>query len=340
MIFRSRAPLRIGLAGGGTDVSPYSDIYGGAVINAAIAHFACAEIEWLDEPLLILQSDDRNIKFQSSLNVQLPVNGELDLLRGMYNRILKDYGPFRRGFRLSTTVDAPLGSGLGTSSTLMVAIAGAFRQMLSLQMDNRQLAQLAYEVERIELGFAGGKQDQYAAVHGGLNYMEFLQDGQVLVKPLLIRHENLKKLEKNLVLYYSALDRNSATIINEQRQNVLDQNQSSIDAMHALKEQSKMMYEALMHGRIDDVGAILDFGFIHKKKMANHISNLVMDSIYAAALQAGATGGKVSGAGGGGFMIFYCPGNTRDKVCNALHNFGGYIKPFTFSSRGLTTWQE
>jgi D-glycero-alpha-D-manno-heptose-7-phosphate kinase len=258
----------------------------------------------------------------------------------MYNRILREYGPFNRGFRLSTTVDAPLGSGLGTSSTLMVAIAGAVRQMLSLQMDNRQLAHFAYEVERIELGFAGGKQDQYAAVHGGLNYMEFLMDGEVVVKPILIRSEHLQKLENNLVLYYSALDRNSTTIINEQRQNVYHQNQPAIDAMHALKEQSKMMYEALMQGRIDDIGSILDFGFKHKKRMANHISNPVMDSIYDAALNAGATGGKVSGAGGGGFMIFYCPADTREKVCHALHNFGGYIKPFTFSLQGLTTWQE
>jgi D-glycero-alpha-D-manno-heptose-7-phosphate kinase len=340
MIFRSRAPLRIGLAGGGTDVSPYSELYGGAVINTAISHFACADIETIDQKVFIIHSTDGNILLETPLNKTLPVDGTLDLVKGMYNRILKDYGPFDNGIRLSVTVDAPLGSGLGTSSTLMVALAGAFRQMLSFSMDNGQLAQFAYEVERIDLGFAGGKQDQYAAVFGGFNFMEFLPGDKTIVTPLQISSENIRQLENNLVLYYSSLNRDSSSIISEQQQNVVQQNLVSIEAMHALKTQSKMMLTALTAGQLDEVGKILDFGFRNKKNMARNISNPLLDSIYEAALSAGATGGKISGAGGGGFMIFYCPDGTRSTVCEALHNFDGYVKPFTFSLPGLTAWTE
>ena len=340
MVFRSKAPLRIGLAGGGTDVSPYSEIYGGAVINAAISHFAFANIELLQEKKVFLYSSDRNAGFQAPLNEILPINGSLDLLKGMYNRILREYGPFEQGFRLTTAVEAPLGSGLGTSSTLMVSLAGVFKQMLRLTMDNYQLAHFAFEVERKDLSFTGGKQDQYAAAFGGLNYMEFLPGDRVIVEPVIISPDHLKTLENNLLLYYTSLNRDSSSIINEQQQNVLNNNQSSIEAMHALKEQSKIMHDALVSGHFQDIGMILDFGFANKKRMASHISNPLMDNIYTAARKAGSTGGKISGAGGGGFMIFYCPEGTRDKVCDALLKFGGYVKPFTFSNQGLTTWEE
>jgi D-glycero-alpha-D-manno-heptose-7-phosphate kinase len=207
-------------------------------------------------------------------------------------------------------------------------------------MDEHQLAHFAYEVERIDLGFSGGKQDQYAAVFGGLNYMEFLPGDKAIIKPLYMAPELLEKLEQNLVLYYTSLNRESSAIIREQQQNVQEQNMASIDAMHSLKIQSKMMLEAISSGRIDDIGEVLDFGFRHKRKMASNISNPLIDSIYTAAREAGATGGKISGAGGGGFMIFYCPAGTRSAVCEALHNFGGYIQPFTFSVPGLTAWEE
>ena len=331
--------MRIGLAGGGTDVDPYCEIYGGAVINAAISHYAFADIELLDSDQIILVSADRHVSFQSDINTPLNIDGSLDLLKGMYNKILRDYGNFSSGFRLSTTADAPLGSGLGTSSTLMVAITGAFRQMLSLSMRNEEIADFAYEVERNDLAFAGGKQDQYAAAFGGLNYMEFLPGNKTTVLPLKISDQSLKKLEDNLVLYYSSLSRESSSIIEEQQQNVLGNNQSSIDAMHSLKQQSGMMYDALITSRIDDIGPILDFGFQHKKKMASNISNPLLDNMYKEAMKAGSTGGKISGAGGGGFMIFYCPDDTRNLVCQALHKFGGYEKPFTFSSHGLQTWE-
>ena len=338
MIFRSKAPLRIGLAGGGTDVSPYSDMYGGAILNATISLSANASIELLDADEIIVETLDRNEQQRFELSTSLPINGQLDLLKGVYNRIQKDFPFPLRGFRLSTFVDAPAGSGLGTSSTLVVAILGAFVEMLKLPLGDYDIAHLAFQIEREDLQLAGGKQDQYAATFGGVNFMEFYADDKVIVNPLRIRPEYMHELGNNLVLYFTASSRESAHIIKEQVKNVNEKNEKSIDAMHQLKEQSRMMKEALLKGRLHEFGEILDFGFQQKRKMAHNISNSMIEDIYNAAKSAGATGGKISGAGGGGFMIFYCPGNTRYAVIDTLKTFGGEVKNYLFTRYGLTTW--
>jgi D-glycero-alpha-D-manno-heptose-7-phosphate kinase len=338
MIYRSKAPLRIGLAGGGTDVSPYCDLYGGAILNATISLYAYATIEPLSAQQIIIEALDRNESVSYDVAEELPIDGILDLATGAYNHIVKKYGPVPSGFKLTTVVDAPAGSGLGSSSTLMVAILGVFSEWLNLPLGEYDIAQMAYEVERVELAMAGGKQDQYAATFGGVNFMEFYKDNKVIVNPLRIKHEYLYELENNLLLYFTATSRLSSTIIEAQSQNVKDKNQSSIDAMHHLKEQAVMMKEALLKGNIHEIGGILDFGFRYKKQMAKGISNDAMDEIYETALKAGATGGKVSGAGGGGFMMFYCPANTRYAVKKALQHFGGDFSPYQFTERGLFTW--
>jgi D-glycero-alpha-D-manno-heptose-7-phosphate kinase len=338
MIYRSRAPLRIGLAGGGTDVSPYSNTFGGAILNATIAHYAHATIEPITENGIILKAFDLKQEQRFEWASQLPINGKLDLLKGVYNRIQKDYGLPLTNFCLSTYVDAPAGSGLGTSSTLVVAIIGAFAEMLKLPLGEYDIAHYAYDIERNDLGLEGGRQDQYAATFGGVNFMEFSNADNVIVNPLRIKQEYLNELEHNLVLYYTDKTRESANIIREQQQNVLNNNNVSIAAMHQLKEQAHMMKEALLKGRLHEIGEVLDFGFEQKRKMATHISNSFIEDIYASAKKAGATGGKISGAGGGGFMIFYCPGNTRYKVIDSLNNFGGEVKPYRFTKHGLISW--
>ena len=238
---------------------------------------------------------------------------------------------------MSTFVDAPAGSGLGTSSTLVVSILGAFVEWLKLPLGEYDIAKLAYEIERVDLNMAGGKQDQYAATFGGINFMEFSGDN-VIVNPLRIRHRITDELAHNLVLYYTETSRLSSKIIEAQTQNVKANNQQSIEAMHKLKEQSVMMKEALLKGEINKIGSILDFGWKYKKKMASGITNPLLDDIYAAAIEAGATGGKVSGAGGGGFMFFYCPGVNRYQVIDALKRFGGQAKRYEFTDEGLKTW--
>lgn len=338
MIYRSKAPLRIGLAGGGTDVSPYCDEYGGAILNATISLYAYATIELLPEPVIQLQAVDRGEREELVLSDELPLSGRLDLAKGIYNHIVREYGPIPSGFRLTTFVDAPAGSGLGTSSTLMVAILGAFVEWLRLPLGEYDIAHKAYLIERVELGMAGGKQDQYAATFGGVNFMEFYDKDTVIVNPLRVKQEYLYELENNLLLYFTATSRLSSTIIEAQSKNVTERNTKSIEAMHQLKEQARMMKEALLKGKVNEIGYILDYGFRYKKQTAQGISNNKMDELYETALQAGATGGKISGAGGGGFMMFYCPANKRYDVKEALSGFGGDFRSYQFTSHGLSGW--
>ncbi len=338
MIIRSKAPLRIGLAGGGTDVSPYSDLYGGIILNATISMYAHATIEPLDTPEIVLIAADRGETDILELAQVLSLDGGLILAKGIYNRIVADFGVIKSGFKLTTYVDAPAGSGLGTSSTLVVAILGAFVEWLGLPLGDYDIAHLAYVIEREDLKMAGGKQDQYAATFGGINLMEFYANDKVIVNPLRIKQEYLYELDNNLLLYYTSTSRESAHIIERQSANVHDKKESSIEAMHQLKYQAVMMKEALLKGELHSIGSILDFGFKHKKNMAQGISNSLMDAIYETALAHGATGGKISGAGGGGFMTFYCPGSTRYQVIDALSTFGGKIYNYHFTERGLTTW--
>jgi D-glycero-alpha-D-manno-heptose-7-phosphate kinase len=269
---------------------------------------------------------------------QLPVDGDHDLIKGIYNRIVRDYTRKPLSFELSTYVDAPPGSGLGTSSTLVVSILGAFSEWLNLPLGEYDLAHLAYEIERIDLQMAGGKQDQYAATFGGVNFMEFFRDDKVIVNPLRIRDKYLDELAHNLVLYHTETSRLSGTIIEEQQKNVVEGNEQSLEAMHRLREQAVMMKEAMLKGDLDRIGEILDFGWKFKKKMARGITNPRLDEIYDTAIRNGSLGGKVSGAGGGGFMFFYCPGNTRSDVIAALRQFGGQTKRYEFTNKGLTTW--
>ncbi len=338
MMIRSKAPLRLGLAGGGTDVAPFSELYGGAILNATISMYAYATIKPTNDGKIVLNSMDKREFYTLDGSPELEIDGHLDLHKGIYNRIVRDFSHKPLSFELSTYVDAPPGSGLGTSSTLVVAILGAFAEWLNLPMGEYDMAHLAFGIERIDLKMAGGKQDQYAATFGGVNFMEFYRDDNVIVNPLRIRDKYLDELAHNLVLYHTATSRLSSAIIEQQTKNVMAKNEKSLEAMHKLKEQALMMKEALLKGELDKIGEILDFGWKFKKNLAEGVSNPFIDEIYETAMKAGATGGKVSGAGGGGFIFFYCPGNNRFKVIESLEKFGGQAKRYEFTPKGLTTW--
>ncbi|MBR4714652.1 MAG: dehydrogenase [Bacteroidales bacterium] len=337
MTIRSKAPLRLGLAGGGTDVSPYSDIYGGAILNATVDMFAYTTIEPTDDGKVVFLAPDKHLREEYTNATEVDTDGFFVLHKGVYNRIVRQFTHHPLLLRIASFVDAPAGSGLGTSSTLVVSILGAFVEWLKLPLGEYDIARLAYEIERIDLGLAGGKQDQYAATFGGFNYMEFYKEN-VIVNPLRIRSQYQDELCHNLLLYYTDTSHVSADIIKEQQLNVKSQKNSSIESMHKLKEQSVQMKEVLLKGEIDRIGEILDFGWQHKKQMAKSISNPRIDAIYEAARKAGATGGKISGAGGGGFMFFYCPGLTRHAVADALAQFGGAVRRYEFTTEGLKTW--
>lgn len=338
MIIRCIAPLRIGFAGGGSDVSPYSDLFGGAVLNGTIDRYARVAIEPTDNGKITFVLADQVMEASFDALPELSPEGPFALAAGVYNRVVKDFAGRALSFRLTTSVDAPPGSGLGSSSTLVVALLGAFAEWLSIPSGEYDIAHLAYEIERIDLGLAGGKQDQYAATFGGFNFMEFGMDGRVIVNPLRIKQEVLNELANNLLLYNTSTSRLSATIIEAQQMNVRQGKQQSIEAMHAMKNHAFLMKKALLAGKIDEIGELLNYGWRYKKQMADGITNALLDKIYETALAAGATGGKISGAGGGGFMLFYCPGNTNFKVAEALKQFGGDVLRYSFTKEGMRSW--
>ncbi|MBQ6047643.1 MAG: dehydrogenase [Bacteroidales bacterium] len=338
MTIRSKAPLRLGLAGGGTDVSPYSDIYGGAILNATISMYAYTTIEPTNDGKVQFLAPDKNLCEVYENAMEVDTNGYFILHKGVYNRVVHQFTHKPLSLKIASFVDAPAGSGLGSSSTLVVSILGAYVEWLKLPLGEYDIARLAYEIERVDLGLAGGKQDQYAATFGGFNFMEFKGEN-VIVNPLRVRQRYIDELQHNLVLYYTDTSHVSADIIKEQQQNVNAGKSKSIESMHRLKEQSHKMKEVLLKGQVGEIGELLNFGWEYKKQMAQSVSNSRLDAIYDTAMAAGATGGKISGAGGGGFMFFYCPGLTRFAVREALREkFGGETKRYDFTSEGLKTW--
>lgn len=338
MIIRSKAPLRLGLAGGGTDVSPYSDQFGGAILNATIGMYAYATIKPKNDGKISFHAVDKKESHVYESSSVLPLDGNLDLIKGIYNRIVKDFAQKPLSFELTTFVDAPPGSGLGSSSTLVVAIVGAFVEWLKLPLGEYDIAHLAFSIEREDLKMAGGKQDQYAATFGGVNFMEFSANDKVIVNPLRIKETTLHELENNLILFFTETSRVSSDIIEKQRSNVTNKNEASISAMHNLKEQAQWMKESLLRGEVDKIGEILHYGWENKRQMAEGISNSMIDDIYNSAVKAGATGGKISGAGGGGFMIFYAPENNKYAVIESLNKLGGRVMRYTFTEIGMTSW--
>ena len=340
MLYRSKAPFRLGIAGGGTDVSPYSDLYGGAVLNVTIDRFAHATIRPTgDGKVRFVHINDR-IAREFDAAARIEPQDPLMLQCGIYNRIVAQYCDGKPlSFELTTQLDVPSGSGLGTSSTLVVAILGAFTEWLGLPLGKYDIARLAYEIERIDLGMAGGKQDQYAATFGGVNFMEFLDGDRVIVNPLSLPESTLNEWAMNTVLLYTNKRRESARIIEEQMANVKQRNTGSVEAMHKVKAEAFRIKKCLLQNNLRELGPALNTSWVNKKKMAGGISNDYIDRLYETALAAGATGGKISGAGGGGFMFFYCPGNTRYAVEEALNQLQiGEIYDFEFCKEGLTTW--
>lgn len=338
MIIRSIAPFRLGLAGGGTDVSPYSDMYGGAILNATVSLFARTTIIPNDSGKIVFYNADKDARYEFDSAEVLPLNGEIDLQIGIYNRIVKDFVKKPLSFEMSTSMDVPTGSGLGTSSTLVVSILGAFVEWFQLPLGEYDIAHLAYDIERIDLKMAGGKQDQYAATFGGVNFMEFLADDKVIVNPLRVKKSFLNEVNNDLILYYTKTSRESANIIEKQIENVTKSTSKPVEAMHQLKKQAFGMKEAFLKSDSHAIGKILHESWLNKKQMAQGISNQLIDDIYETAIKAGAEGGKISGAGGGGFMMFYAEGNKRFKVIKAIKAFGGDVMNYQFVNKGLDSW--
>jgi D-glycero-alpha-D-manno-heptose-7-phosphate kinase len=342
MLFRARAPLRLGLAGGGTDLSPYCDRHGGAVLNATIDLYAYATLELRDggDAVEFQTADTRESLHMPADQCSDAPTQPLALHRAVYRRIVRD---FRRDSplpcRLTTYCEAPPGSGLGSSSTLVVAMVKAFVEALSLPLGEYDIAHLAFQIEREDAGLLGGRQDQYAAAFGGFNFIEFYADDRVIVNPLRIKNWVTCELEASMVLFHTGVSRASAAIVAEQTRNLAAGATEPLEAMHALKADAFRMKEALLRGDTRGMAQILNATWEAKRRTAAAISNESIERLMERAFAAGATAAKVSGAGGGGFVLFMAEPERRLELMTALAHLPGQVLTCSFTERGTEGWR-
>jgi D-glycero-alpha-D-manno-heptose-7-phosphate kinase len=336
---RARAPLRLGLAGGGTDLSPYCDEFGGAVINVTIDRYAYAHLAPRDDEHLLFRANDLDLEDRIASAYPLDLKGGLQIHRAVHERMCRDYlGGARPSLTVSTNVDSPPGSGLGSSSALVVALVEAYRAAFELPLGRYDVAHLAFEIERIDLGLAGGKQDQYAAAFGGVNFIEFLADDRVIVNPLRVSDAALNELEAAMVVCFTGQSRSSADIIEQQVAGIRQAAPKTIDNLHKLKADAIEMKQSVLRGDLESIANILGSSWTAKRATAAGISNPLMEELYDLALRSGARAGKVSGAGGGGFMMFVADPECRYRMVSALRKAGVDAGPVHFTSRGVEAW--
>jgi D-glycero-alpha-D-manno-heptose-7-phosphate kinase len=335
MLIRAKAPLRISFAGGGTDVPPFPQQEGGCVLNATINLYAYGTLRPRQDHQICIESLDFGVSVSYSIEEKLIYDGKLDLVKAA---ILKLGGNNSTGFDLFLHTDVPPGSGLGASSAVMVALVGLLKEFKNFPLTDYEIADLAYVVERKELGIQGGLQDQYAAAFGGFNYLEFLPD-RVVVNPLKISPDVINELQYNLLLCYTGQTRLSAGIIEDQVKRYEHREAGTLQALRELKRQAVEMRNALLQRRLDTFGAMLHEQWQHKKKMSPMITDPRLDALYETARQHGALGGKISGAGGGGYMLLYCQFDKKHKVAEKLRELGCTITDFAFEPSGLQVWK-
>lgn len=336
---RSRAPLRLGLAGGGTDVSPYSEDFGGAILNATIDRYAYAFMEASPDWRIRFIATDLGVEESFPLDMDAVSDAKLRLHAAVYRRMVSQFAGGRPlAVTVRTSVDAPAGSGLGSSSALVVAMVESFRALLDVPLGPYEVAHLAFEIERIDLGLAGGKQDHYAAAFGGINFIEFMNGDRVVVNPLRLSKAVLSELETSLVTCFSGVSRQSEEIIDQQRQGMGVRNSRTIESLHRLKSDAVEMKQALLRGNIEQMASVLERSWLAKKETAAGISTVEIERLHAAAIDAGALAGKVSGAGGGGFIMFILPPERRLQVIRALNETGGQADSLHLTNYGAESW--
>ena len=346
MIIRSKAPLRLGFAGGGTDVEPFCNEYGGCVLNVTINMYAYCTLKPRNDGKIIINAPDMHEHLEFDARNFLEIDSHLPLHKGIYNRIVKDYNDSKPlSFEMTTYSDAPSGSGLGTSSTMVVCILKAFVEWLDLPLGEYDVARLAYDIERKDLSFAGGSQDQYAAMFGGLNYMEFYDNHKVIVNPLRLKKWIKNEMENSLVLYYIGKSHDSSKIILEQKKATENKNSQNFQGLLEIKESVKQMKEAVLLGDFKAIADTLNSAWEAKKKTSKAISNKLIDDLHDFALSHGATAAKISGAGGGGVMMCWCEPEHKFELTEALRQLasetGSQAKVFSvdFVEKGAQVWK-
>jgi D-glycero-alpha-D-manno-heptose-7-phosphate kinase len=340
-VLRGRAPLRLGLGGGGTDVDPYSTEFGGRVLNATIDKYAYAFAERGVGGKLCFRSPDRDRAVETDIGDVASLQESFPLHVAVYRRVVEEFhGGVPFPLDLATQVDAPPGSGLGSSSALVVAMLITTSELVGASLGPYELARMAWEIERVDLGQAGGWQDHYAAAFGGFNFMESRPDGSVVVNPLRISSSVIAELEASLLLYFGGVSRLSSEVIAEQQRNVFERDIDALDATHAIRAEALEMKDHLVVGDLPDFAGSLRRGWEAKKRLATRISNPEIERAYAVAQTHGMIAGKVTGAGGGGFLMMIVDPRRRVEVSRNLQELcGGSVLPCLFTKGGATTWR-
>jgi D-glycero-alpha-D-manno-heptose-7-phosphate kinase len=334
-LFRAKAPLRVSFAGGGTDVAPFPEREGGLVLSATINRYAHATLRPRTDGRIRVESLDLGTALEYGSEEHPEYDGQLDLVKAAIRRVAQLEEP--RGIDLFLNTAAPPGSGLGASSALIVGLIGVLADYHKVSLSEYEIAHLAWEVERIDLGLKGGLQDQYAAAFGGFNFMEFTPS-EVVVNPLRIKPQIANELESNLLLVFTGATRAGDHIIDDQTKRYEASEQDALAGLRMQKELASSMKEALLRGRLTEFGELMATAWDYKKRMSPRITTPIINEAYQEAVKHGAIGGKVTGAGGGGFMLFYCRPGTNHRVAGRLRQMGLEPTDFAFDHEGLRTW--
>lgn len=324
----TRAPVRISFAGGGTDLPAYYSRYGGAVVSTTIDKYFYVFLNVIADETIQITSSDYRTFYRHDADTPLLFDGDLSLPRA----ILNHFG-LTRGVSMFLASEIPPGTGLGSSSTVAVAIVKAVATARGLFLSKQQIAELACHIEIEKLGMPIGKQDQYASAFGDLNLIQFSNDG-VTVSPLRVPVETRRALEKNILLFFTGATREAASILSAQKKSSEQNEPRVMEALHAVKEMAYRVKGLLESGNLRELGELLDANWQQKKRFAGGVSNSFIDECYDLARQNGALGGKVTGAGGGGFLMLYCEPPSQGAVTQALEARGLKRMDFRFESEG------
>ena len=326
----ARAPMRISFGGGGTDLEAYYAKYGGLVISTAINKYFYAVITTDEsDDLQVISADYRSLFRHSSYN-DLFWDGDLALPKA----VLHHFG-IRRGINLFVASEVPPGTGLGSSSAAAVTMVRAISTLVEQPMTKQQVAELASYIEIGKMGMPIGKQDQYASAFGGLNKITFAREG-VTVEPLKIAPDVLKTLEQRLMLFFNGSSRESTSILKYQRKSTEDRDESVLSALHNIKQVAVEVQTCLERGDLDEFAHLLDYSWREKRRLAPGLSTGFIDECYSLALEHGASAGKITGAGGGGFLLLYCHEEAQEAVTEALEERGLKRMNFHFDQQGAT----
>ena len=338
-IIRSKAPLRLGLGGGGTDIESFYSVHGGAVLNATIDLYACCTLKLKKNNKIRFIASDLCQDFECEATNFIEPTGDIVLHKAIYNHIVKNFNNNQPiCHELITYCDVPAGSGLGSSSTLVVSIIKAYAELLNLSLGDYDIANLAYEIERIDLKMKGGKQDQFAASFGGFNFMEFYQNNKTIVNPLRIRRWIISEFEQSLILFNTGTSRVSSNIIHDQDKKITEKSEKTISSMLEIKQEAINIKEHLLKGNFEKIAESIQKGWIAKKNSSHSITNNDLDKLYERVIDAGALAGKISGAGGGGFFMFLVKPEKRMDVLRTLAKENGKVYSCHFVEDGVSSW--